>query len=189
MTWGHAGVLRGMKLHLMTPVVGGALALTLAACGSSSNKSASSSSPAKPASSSGQTVSTTQVGGVGKVLVDATGMALYTPTGESATNVRCTGACVSIWKPLSPGSGAPTAAADAGKIGVITRPDGSKQVTVGGKPLYTFAQDSPGAVNGNGASDAFGGKQFTWHVVTSGGAAAPASKPASSSGGGYSNGY
>jgi predicted lipoprotein with Yx(FWY)xxD motif len=169
---------------LVTPAAIGAMALTLAACGSSSSGSSSTSTP----NPTGQTVSTTQVGGIGKVLVDASGMALYTPDNETAGNVRCTGACTSIWKPLSPGGGTPTAASDAGKIGVITRPDGSKQVTAAGKPLYTFAQDSPGAVNGNGASDAFGGKHFTWHVVKSGGGTATATAPASR--GGYSsNGY
>jgi len=168
----------------MIPTAVGALAVVLSACGSSNGNGSSSS---KSPSAASQTISTTQVGGVGKVLVDASGMALYTPAGETAGNVRCTGACAAIWKPLRPGTGTPRAAGDAGKIGVITRPDGTKQVTAAGKPLYTFVQDSPGAVNGNGASDAFGGKHFTWHVVKSGGAPATASAP---SAGGYgNNGY
>jgi predicted lipoprotein with Yx(FWY)xxD motif len=139
----------------------GALAVALAACGSAKQPSAT-----------------------GKVLTSTGGLALYSPDGESASSVRCTGACTSIWKPLRPGDGTLTG---AGKVAVITRPDGSKQLAAAGKPLYTFAQDSPGAVTGNGASDAFGGKQFTWHVVKSAGAAAtPAPMP---SGGGSSGGY
>ena len=112
-------------------------------------------------------------------------MALYTPAGESASNIRCTGACTSIWMPVSP------SAAKVSGASAITRPDGKKQLAVGGKPLYTFAQDSPGEVSGNGVSDAFGGKSFTWHAVNAGGSTAAAS-PSKSSGGGYggsSNGY
>lgn len=159
-----AGVLGDMK-KLMITVAAGAIALTLAACGGANNNSSSGSSGSSSTTSS--------------ILKDASGMALYTPDGESATNVRCTGACVSIWKPLRPGD------AQLSNAATITRPDGTKQLTLSGKPLYTFAQDSPGKVTGNGAKDAFGAKQFTWHAVTSGGSAA--ATPASSGGGGYSS--
>jgi predicted lipoprotein with Yx(FWY)xxD motif len=148
---------------LMIPVAAGALAVTLAACGSSNDNTTSS---------------------TGAVLKTTSGLALYTPDGESAANVRCTGACTSIWKPLRPGDANP---AKAGKLAVITRPDGTKQLAAAGNPLYTFAQDSPGAVTGDGVSDAFAGKHFTWHAVKSGGAtAATAPMP---SGGGSSGGY
>jgi predicted lipoprotein with Yx(FWY)xxD motif len=163
-----AGVLGGMK-KLMIPVAAAALAVTLAACGGSTNNNNK--------SSAGGTTSA--------VLKDTSGMALYTPQGESATNIRCTGLCTSIWVPLRPG------AATLKGSTVITRPDGTKQLVVGGKPLYTFAQDSPGQVTGNGAHDAFAGKQFTWHAVQTGGTtAASTSKPMPSGGGGYgSSGY
>ena len=145
---------------LTIPMAIGALALALAACGGSSAKHSATSN----------------------VLVDSSGMALYTPTGETASNVRCTGACVSIWMPLRPGG------AKLANAATITRPDGTKQLAVGGKPLYTFAQDKPGSVTGNGATDAFGDKQFTWHAVQSGGATA-ATAPMPSGGGGSSGGY
>jgi predicted lipoprotein with Yx(FWY)xxD motif len=162
-----AGVLGGMK-KLMVPVAAAALAVTLAACGGSNNSNKSTTSSATAA-----------------VLKDTSGMALYTPQGESATNIRCTGACTSIWVPLRPGAAKLTGSS------VITRPDGTKQLVVGGKPLYTFAQDSPGQVTGNGAKDAFAGKQFTWHAVQTGGTtAASTSQPMPSGGGGYgSSGY
>jgi predicted lipoprotein with Yx(FWY)xxD motif len=162
-----SGVSRAMK-KLLIPVAAGAAALALAACGGGSGNGA-----AKTNSTAGSSV-----------LMDTSGMAVYTPDGETTSNVRCTGACLSIWKPLRPGA---LSAAKAGKVAVITRPDGSKQVAVAGKPLYTFVQDAPGSVTGNGAKDAFAGKSFTWHAVKAGGAAAaaPASTP---SGGGYGNG-
>jgi predicted lipoprotein with Yx(FWY)xxD motif len=167
MRTGRVSVFQGMK-KLFTPAAVGALALALASCGGASNNHQATSSGASPA----------------KALVDASGLALYTPDGESTAKVRCTGSCTSIWKPVAP-SAVPSTAS---KVGVITRPDGSKQATVAGKPLYTFAEDSPGAVTGNGVSDVFAGRHFTWHVVNSGGgsAAAPA---APSGGGGSSSGY
>jgi predicted lipoprotein with Yx(FWY)xxD motif len=139
------------------PAAVASLALVLAACGGSATTTHSAPRP----TASG-------------VLVDSSGLALYSPDGESATNVRCTGACAAIWKPLRPG------AATLAGAKTITRPDGTKQIAVGGKPLYTFVQDTPGNVTGNGASDAFGSKQFSWHAVMKGArpaAAAPASSP------------
>jgi hypothetical protein len=46
------------------------------------------------------------------------------------------------------------------------------QVTAGGRPLYTFTQDSPGNVKGNGFTDDFNGQHLTWHAVTADGTAA-----------------
>jgi predicted lipoprotein with Yx(FWY)xxD motif len=140
---------------LTIPAAVASLALVLAACGGSAK---STSGPSAPAASS-------------SVLVDSSGLALYSPDGESATNVRGTGACAAVWKPVRPG----TARLAGSKV--ITRPDGTKQLAVGGKPLYTFVQDSPGSLNGNGASDAFGAKQFSWHAVQKGGSAASSSAP------------
>ena len=76
------------------------------------------------------------------------------------------------------------AAALAAKVGFVRRPDGKRQVTWNGKPLYTFVEDGgPGKVSGNGASDHFDGKSFTWHVATIG-KAAPA-PTTTQTGGGY----
>ena len=146
MRTGRVNVFQGMK-KLLTPAAVGALALALASCGGASNNHHATSSGASPA----------------KALVDASGMALYTPDGESAAKVRCTGSCTSIWKPVAP-SAVPSTAS---KVGAITRPDGSKQATVAGKPLYTFAEDSsPGTVTGNGFQDQFGGRSYTWQVAS-----------------------
>jgi hypothetical protein len=69
---------------------------------------------------------------------------------------------------------------------VITRPDGGRQVTIDGKPLYTFSEDSPGKATGNGFTDDFGGHHFTWNVIRAGGTnetAAGSGNGASTSGG------
>jgi predicted lipoprotein with Yx(FWY)xxD motif len=164
------------------------IAIAIAACGGSNTpqKTAGTTS----GGSTSTTVATTQVAGVGKVLVAGNGMALYTPNGESAKAMRCTSGCVAIWKPLAPTGGAPSGASGVGALSVVTRPDGSKQVAIAGHPLYTFAQDGADQVTGNGAMDAFGGQRFTWHVVLAGGkvASGSASGSGQSSSGGSSSG-
>lgn len=166
----------------LTGGVAVAVAAVVAACGSGSSSSTNSSTSAAPPAGSGKTVSVKNVSGIGNVLVDRQGRALYSSVQEASGKVLCTGACTSIWKPLTPGRGAPTGAASAGRLAVITRSDGMKQVTVNGKPLYTFAQDSAGKVTGNGVADIFGNQPFSWHAMLAGG------KPAKSTAGTPSGG-
>jgi predicted lipoprotein with Yx(FWY)xxD motif len=150
-------------MHRLLAGAAVAASLTLAACGGSSNNEA----PAARAASS-DTVGIQQVTGIGRVLVDSSGMALYTPSEERSGKIVCTGSCTSEWQPVQ-ADGTPTAASGAGRVGVIKRPDGARQVTLAGMPLYTFAQDSPGQITGDGFQDKFGGTSFTWHVVLAGG--------------------
>jgi predicted lipoprotein with Yx(FWY)xxD motif len=116
------------------------------------------------------TVSIESVNGA-DVLVDSDGAALYTSEQERDGDVRCTAACASSWLPLTlAGPGKPTAGSDVpDDLGVVERPDGARQVTFDGRPLYRFADDGePGEVSGDGLADSFGGRRFTWHVATSG---------------------
>lgn len=145
-------------------------AVGLSACGSSNSSSSGSSGASKPAAAA-ETVSLKSVSGVGSVLVDSKGFALYSPTQERTGAIHCTASCTAVWIPLtlSQGVSSPTASSSLmSKLGTVMRPDGKKQVTFDGKPLYRFVPDgSPGKVTGNGASDQFGGRTFTWHVVSS----------------------
>jgi predicted lipoprotein with Yx(FWY)xxD motif len=166
-----------------------AAAVALAACGSGGSSSTSSSAGS---GTSAKTVSVKQVPGVGNVLVDSNGMPLYAANIEASGKVACGAGCTAFWKPLTLGSGAPSAASNVGKLGVVKRPDGTRQVTDNGKPLYTFSQDSAGKATGNGFSDSFGGHDFTWHVVSasggtasSGGKAGTSPSPNSYGSGGY----
>ena len=114
----------------------------------------------------GATVSTRQIGDRGKVLVDASGQALYASDQETAAGmVLCTDACTSFWTPLIASDGSPTGSSVSGELGVVERPDGARQVTLGGKLLYSFAEDEPGEVTGDGFEDAFEGQTLTWHVL------------------------
>ena len=172
-----------------------ALALGLAACGGSSSSNSPNTTAAAATTTGGQTVATKSIAGTGTVLVDSSGMALYTNNMDSGSKVACTASCTAIWVPLAaPSGGQPTAADSAvqAKLGTVKLSDGTMQVTFGGKPLYTFVQDSPGQVTGNGASDQFNGTSFSWTVATASGSSASsggaASSNSSSGGGGYGGG-
>ena len=92
--------------------------------------------------------------------------------------MQCVGKCTDFWKPLVANSRLRAAPGGGGRFGVVRRRDGTTQLTAGARPLYTFVEDSPGQVNGNGFRDQFGGRHFTWHAVLSSGAIAlPAAQP------------
>jgi predicted lipoprotein with Yx(FWY)xxD motif len=162
-----------------------AIAVLAAACGTSSTAgSAASGSPAAggssaAGSSSGSALKTAKIGGA-TVLTSAKGFTLYWFVPDTATQSKCNGSCAQIWPPVK---GPATAGAGVtGKLGMITRSDGSVQATYGGHPLYTYTADTgPGQNSGNGIN-ASGG---VWHEVTVSGAAPAASKSSSSGGGGY----
>jgi predicted lipoprotein with Yx(FWY)xxD motif len=150
-------------------------AIALAACGGGGDDSAATAS---------STPSTT-VGLDNGLLVDSTGAALYTSEQERSGMVVCTGGCTQIWLPLkAPASGKPTSGDGvSGKVGTVKRPDGTAQVTLDGRPLYRFAEDTDkGKATGDNVSDSFGGQKFTWH------AEGDASSSSGSSGGGGGGG-
>ena len=143
-------------------------ALTIAACGSTASTGSSSAGAASKTTSA--TVAVRQLPGLGSVLVDNTGKALYANNLETSGKILCSdSACKAFWMPLTLSAGQSTAPAGAGKLGVTKRPDGTTQLTANGKPLYTFSEDSPGKANGNGFKDQFAGHSFTWNVVRANG--------------------
>jgi predicted lipoprotein with Yx(FWY)xxD motif len=150
------------------------IAIGLAACGGSSDSSTTSAATGGSTTASaagGSTVSTMSVSGVGTALVDSKGNVLYTNDQDTASKIACTGPCASIWVPVAaPSSGKPTSddSSVQAKLGVVKAPDGTSQVTFGGKPLYTFVEDTPGQSTGNGFMDSFNGTSFTWTAATSG---------------------
>jgi predicted lipoprotein with Yx(FWY)xxD motif len=172
-----------MKRLMILPALATAGALAVAGCGGGGSSSSSDSNVATAASGP-KTVSIKKVASAGNVLVDKMGNSLYSPDQEKSGKITCTGACTSVWVPLRPSGGAPAAGPGVGHLSAISRPDGGFQVAVDGKPLYTFSQDQPGEITGQNAQDAFGGKHFTWHVVTPNGSA-PATPKTTASGGKY----
>ncbi len=171
---------------LLIPAIVIAAAVALAACGGGGGGAAT-------AGTGTAAVSTKDIAGTGTVLVDSSGQALYASDQEAAMGkVLCTGACNSFWEPVTVNGTVSGSSSVPGKLGVVKRPDGGMQATYNGEPLYTFTQDQAGEVTGDGFKDAFGGQQFTWHVVTvgnSGGAATGGGGRSSSNGGGSAYSY
>ncbi len=154
------------------------LALVASACGGAGNSGAMSAGAGAP--NANEQVSVSNVNGIGDVLVDAKGDALYMSEQEAGGTVLCTDGCTAFWKPLTAqGSSTPTGASSVdGTLGTVERPDGAQQVTFEGAPLYRFTEDSsPGMVSGDGFADSFDGRQFTWHVARPGGATSAPSTP------------
>ena len=162
-----------------------AAAALLAACGGGGGGNATAAMPG----ASDTTVSAQEISGTGNVLVDSSGKALYASDQETAAGkMLCTGSCNSFWTPLTVNGGAPNAGSLPGKVGVAKRPDGTQQVTYNGKLLYTFTQDQPGEVTGDGFEDTFDGQQFTWQVVSAAnnGGSPSAGSTADNTSGGFS---
>ena len=161
-----------MKQHLGAGLAILALAAALAGCGSNAGTTPSATAPATTGGSSSGAASTAPSSGPaqsskasaavelktgsspeGSIVVDAKGMSLYffTKDTKDSGSSACTGSCLVQWPPLTTTSGAPTAEGVTGKLGTITTPDGKKQVTLNGMPLYYFAKDTkPGDVLGQG---------------------------------------
>lgn len=167
-----------MKQHLGAGLAILALATALTGCGGSTGTTPAASSPAAGGSnsaasstSSGTTSSNpstasasssqassaaelkTASSSAGSIVVDAKGMSLYffTKDTKDSGSSACTGSCLVQWPPLTTTSGSPTAEGVTGKLGTITTPDGKKQVTLNGMPLYYFAKDTKaGDVLGQG---------------------------------------
>jgi predicted lipoprotein with Yx(FWY)xxD motif len=130
-------------------------------------------------SSSKSVVKTMKVGGK-TILVNRHGMTLYHLSVERRGHFICTNSmCLSLWKPLVVAKGVTPTGAKS--LSVVKRPDGRRQVSYKGGPLYTFVQDrKPGDMKGNGFRDV-----GVWRVVT----VAGASTSTPSSGGGGYGGY
>jgi len=111
-------------------------------------------SAAASAATGGLTVDAKPVGAAGTILVaGSNGMTVYMFTKDTKDSGKsvCTEGCIAKWPALSvPAGTTPTGGASlTGKLGTITRDDGTLQVTYNGLPLYFFANDkAPGDANG-----------------------------------------
>jgi predicted lipoprotein with Yx(FWY)xxD motif len=99
----------------------------------------------------------------GEILFDGRGRALYAFTRDPSGESVCTGDCAAAWPPyvargrLRAGKGARQAL-----LGTVKRPEGTRQVAYGGRPLYYYVGDrEPGQVLCQDVVE-FGG---TWLVL------------------------
>jgi predicted lipoprotein with Yx(FWY)xxD motif len=95
------------------------------------------------------------------VLVTTTGRTLYSLSVERKGRFICTDrTCLSFWHPLVVKANV-TPTGTAG-LGTVKRPDGRRQVTYRGGPLYTFTGDhARGQAKGEGFKDV-----GTWHAAS-----------------------
>ena len=134
----------------------------LAACSGPSAAARSSASTAAAARNA--TVDVRGVQGLGNVLVDGDGFALYAYVPDHKGASRCYGECPSVWPPLvlpralnRPAAGSGVVAA---RLGTTKRRSGERQITYDGWPLYLSARDhGPGVAAGQG--DTMG----LWYVL------------------------
>ena len=97
----------------------------------------------------------------GTVLASSRGLTLYYYAEDKPGSGKsmCTGSCATAWPPLAAPVKAPAGVRLPGRLRTITRPNGLKQVTLNGYPLYLYIGDkAPGQATGNGIGGA-------WHVI------------------------
>jgi predicted lipoprotein with Yx(FWY)xxD motif len=159
-----------------------ATAALLAGCGSSSKSSsattAAASTPASTATTQANTpaaatttatptaavVVTSKPSKLGTILAVAPKkLSVYMFEADTSSQSACTGACEGAWPPVTSASAAQVSGgAVSGDLGTITRPNGSKQVTYKGHPLYFFAKDKDGGDAYGQGVKAFGAD---WYVL------------------------
>jgi predicted lipoprotein with Yx(FWY)xxD motif len=151
-----------VRKHLVVPVFA-ALAL-LAGCGNAAPGAPSLIDPAAAGARQAQPVSVNaaDVAGIGSVLTDQTGKTLYV-FAQDTTNPpasKCLAQCAESWPPLLATGDLRGKGVDPALLGTVTRPDGTKQVTIAKRPVYTYAGDTgPGQATGQGIQNA-------WFAVT-----------------------
>jgi predicted lipoprotein with Yx(FWY)xxD motif len=67
-------------------------------------------------------------------------LTVYLFEADKGGKSACSGSCAKVWPPVigTPKAGAGAMSAD---LGTVTRPDGRKQLTYKGHPLYTYLRD------------------------------------------------
>jgi predicted lipoprotein with Yx(FWY)xxD motif len=162
-----------MRSSFVKVAVAGAIAaLALAACSSdddSGSTAATTPATAATTTTAADSPGTTVAGGaalvkvgetsLGDAVVTADGKTVYLFEMDTATKSACGEGCDTVWPPVTV-TGTPTGnAAVTGKLGTITRDDGSKQLTIAGHPVYTYSGDNaPGDANGQEIGD-------VWYVI------------------------
>jgi predicted lipoprotein with Yx(FWY)xxD motif len=148
---------------LATAAVLPAVVLSAAGCGGGNGTNNNGRADGTAAKTAGGRPATIGVenGGLGQILDDSKGRTVYLFQKDKGTTSACTGGCAAAWPPVRV-SGKPIIGkgASASAIGTTKRPDGGRQVTYNGHPLYTYTGDQqPGDTNGQGLT-AFGGGWF-----------------------------
>ena len=86
------------------------------------------------------------------MIANSAGMTLYVFVDDLLTNApsACVGDCHNDWPPAFARGRVRVAAGITGHIGTVDRFGQGRQLTMDGRPLYTFSGDTPGELRGNG---------------------------------------
>ncbi|MEU4368339.1 hypothetical protein [Micromonospora chersina] len=98
---------------------------------------------------------------MGQVVTDQDGWVLYRFDKDSADppQSNCVDKCAQVWPPALTDGNPQLQGVSDDKVGTVTRQDGTRQITIGGWPVYRYIGDKkPGQWKGQGV----GG---TWFVV------------------------
>jgi predicted lipoprotein with Yx(FWY)xxD motif len=124
---------------------------------------AAAAAPKLPADKTTDKLTGTAVPKMGAVIEDEGGWVLYRfdkDTAKPKSKSACNGDCAKVWHPALTNDGKPTLkGVDKALVGTVTRDDGTKQLTVGGWPLYTYIGDKKA---GTWKGQNVGG---TWFVI------------------------
>jgi len=138
----------------------------LTGCGSSGSGSTRDALLDLPVPSS-VTVTTRTVAGLGTILVDGAGRALYLFPPDAHSHVSCTGACAGIWPPLVIADGHHATAGRgvrAAELGTVADPNtGARAVTYAGYPLYRYSGD---LAAGDARGQALVNSGGPWYVLS-----------------------
>lgn len=109
-------------------------------------------------------LSAAKAGALDPVVVNGSGFTLYRFDKDTASPSKstCNGDCATTWPPVlvDPGSKIFVDGVNASDVGVVRRDDGTRQVTVGGWPVYRFSKDlKAGDTNGQGVGGTWFGVQ------------------------------
>ncbi|MCJ7468008.1 MAG: hypothetical protein MUO53_15110, partial [Maribacter sp.] len=95
----------------------------------------------------------------GKIMTDADGKSLYFFSLDTKDNSACLDGCLTVWPVFYKASITVDAGLQASDFTTIDRPDGTKQTSYKGWPLYYFANDNAaGDTNGDKVND-------VWYVA------------------------
>jgi predicted lipoprotein with Yx(FWY)xxD motif len=147
-----------------TAALAGTVLLLSAACGSStptptpaasssaagSSSSSTSSSPSSSSSAPAAMVHPdvtelkTASSSLGTIVTDSEGMTLYMFDKDTKGGAKsaCEGKCLTAWPPAMMGASAPKLTGVTGTVASIDTPDGKKQITLDGWPLYYWFKDA-----------------------------------------------
>jgi len=142
------------------------VALVVAGCGGGDDQATVASGNSNAAGGS-STIGVSNIGGLGRILVDPRGRTVYLFEKDTGPKSTCSGACATAWPPVTT-NGKPNAGkgVTASMVGTTKRSDGKTQVTYNGHPLYRFQGDKKQGEAAGQNVDAFGAE---WYVLSTAG--------------------